>query len=224
MAESKRLYRFWMQRQRHDAAGSRRFPMFPTGFELQDDGSQWSRLPHATRALGRVREIQQLINQRMLREFARRSKRLLHASNLVERSGSVSRDGDPNEPTLDPRIMQIAREHLRTSRARRWPPLLAPANDDDRERGLEGWRCYARISHVVLREVLFAKPCGLCASRSSRDGVQADPACTACAGAGTLAAADLQRADWLGVGESSYRASWKRVYEWVYEITSPRKI
>lgn len=89
---------------------------------------------------------------------------------------------------------------------------------------------YPRICAAILIEIASPWTCKACSGtgmlikkndeKHNRETKVIGTVCNICNGRGTEPLNDCRRADMLGRDESSYRARWKKVYEWIYEIAA----
>lgn len=95
---------------------------------------------------------------------------------------------------------------LSRARASMWPPL----HDD----------AYRDVRMAVIVELRAPRTCPACNGRGTvRDG-DLVIACGGCGGGGKIAVSDAKRASWLKRNESTYRRTWRDVYEWTFTAVS----
>jgi hypothetical protein len=93
---------------------------------------------------------------------------------------------------------------LAHAKAGLWPALGEPA--------------YAEIRKATIVELRSPRVCTACKGRATAINGKLVIACEMCAGRGRIAVSDSQRALMLARNESSYRRSWKDVYEWTFRL------
>jgi hypothetical protein len=117
----------------------------------------------------------------------------------------------------DQRALEGLRAELRVAKARCWP--AEPA-------------VYPRICAAVIAELAGAMQCGKCHGRGFVMVDNLREVCDCCGGHGLASATDAQRARWIGkssddgrggVDSSSYRHTWRPVYEWVRDQAAAKE-
>lgn len=99
-----------------------------------------------------------------------------------------------------------ARAMLARAKERIWPSLAEEP--------------YKAVRLGVIEELRAPRICPTC---NGRQQVKIDDLvveCSACGATGKTAVSDMQRARWLGRNESSYRRTWRPVYEWTYTLVA----
>lgn len=109
---------------------------------------------------------------------------------------------------------------------RQFTALNALAN---RARALKSFRfpdqpsMWPRLRDACLAELSHPNHCQACDGRGSVwASVVTD--CTACDGKGLVPVSDRQRAQWLKRDESSYRETWRVMYEWLFSVLSAAEL
>jgi hypothetical protein len=106
-------------------------------------------------------------------------------------------------PLRDQASAKERAEHLLArAKARLWPAL--------------GQAPYIRIRAAVLVELRAPRTCAVCDGRRTATLGALVVSCTSCGGSGRTAVSDVQRASMLERDESSYRQTWRSVYEWTF--------
>lgn len=115
------------------------------------------------------------------------------------------------------RALEGLRAELRVAKARQWP--AEPA-------------VYPKICAAVIAELAGAMQCGKCHGRGFTMVDKLRQVCVDCGGHGLASATDAQRALWIGkagddsrggVDSSSYRHTWRPVYEWVRDEAAKKE-
>jgi hypothetical protein len=109
----------------------------------------------------------------------------------------------PNERAM---AKERAENLLDRARARMWPALSQDP--------------YERIRTAVIIELRAPRICASCNGRGQIVIGSLIASCSACAGCGRIAVSDVQRASMLKRDESSYRQTWRSVYEWTFALVS----
>jgi len=180
---------------------SSRIPHMPRSLVKEELPSTSNQLPSQPR---RLQLIKWRAVREMLNEYARQRREVADA--VANRCAAASAP-TPISPRLQAR--QAAHQHL-------WPDLSSYANRLDAERNVNAWKCYRNIASTVLLEVSSADVCNRCKGLGvivQRNSMR----CICCDATGLMAATDHERAAAIGVAPVSYGASWRKVYEWVYE-------
>lgn len=100
---------------------------------------------------------------------------------------------------------QRAGHMLDTARAHMWP-RIGPGS------------CYADIRRAVLVELSTRFLCDTCHGRGVLIHQSKVIACSSCAGSGRGKVSDRSRAEAIGRDESTYRVTWRPVYEWTRRL------
>lgn len=79
-----------------------------------------------------------------------------------------------------------------------------------------------RVRESVLDELLHPNRCPVCDGAGEIEATSTSPAsmCETCNGRGIVPISDRQRGARIGRAESSYRRSWRGLYEWTYNLLS----
>jgi hypothetical protein len=79
---------------------------------------------------------------------------------------------------------------------------------------------YGRMRLALLAELRSHRLCPVCGGRRevTPEGALKPELCLNCTGVGRVPVSDRQRAAMLNVNESSYRRTWRPVYEWMYRL------
>jgi len=73
------------------------------------------------------------------------------------------------------------------------------------------------LAMAVISEIARCSHCGTCEGRGQTMAGELLIACKVCSGSGILPTSDRSRAAAIGRDESTYRESWRGVYEWMLE-------
>lgn len=130
-------------------------------------------------------------------EWRQRAERLVDAQLLEAQAGFVP----PEERKAAEHRAELALAHAKTSL---WPALGEPA--------------YSEIRKAAIVELRSPRVCSSCRGRATAINGKLVIACQNCAGRGRVAVSDSQRALMIDRNESSYRRSWKDVYEWTFRM------
>jgi hypothetical protein len=77
---------------------------------------------------------------------------------------------------------------------------------------------YGDIRKAAVIELRSPRVCPACKGRATAIDGKLVIACEACSGRGRIAVSDSQRALMIDRNESSYRRTWKDVYEWTFRL------
>jgi hypothetical protein len=145
------------------------------------------------------RQLDALIGAMQFEEWRERANDLLNAHLAVAQSSIL--------PVSEQRF---ARERadgiLDRAKARLWPAL--------------GQSPYVRIRSAVLVELRATRICAICEGRGQAMVDTLKVTCGSCGGSGRIAISDVQRAGMLERDESTYRHTWRSVYEWTFARVS----
>jgi hypothetical protein len=107
------------------------------------------------------------------------------------------------ETSYDAEVRRRFKQRLADAKAGSWPNY-APL--------------YSVIRHTVLNEITSPHQCNECGGRGELTAGTLRIRCRQCDGTGAKAISDRQRALLIGKDESTYRAKWRGLYEWTYEL------
>ena len=97
--------------------------------------------------------------------------------------------------------MQVADARLESVKIRCWPAAA--------------WEMLPVIVQAVVNEIAHPNQCHVCGGRGQRMAEELVVTCASCSGRGTLPISDRKRAEAIGRDESTYRAKWRPMYEWL---------
>ncbi len=104
--------------------------------------------------------------------------------------------------TSDLRVeLSRATARLESARQRRWPQTIG--------------QMLPALTMAVIGEIARPAACPVCEGRGERMAGDLRVPCAACGGSGRMATSDRRRAVAIDRDESSYRATWRPVYEWL---------
>ncbi len=145
------------------------------------------------------KELDALIGGMQFEEWRKRAGDLLNA-HLAVAQASVA-------PLGEQRNAKDRADHmLERAKARLWPAL--------------GQSPYMRIRSAVLVEMRATRICAVCEGRGQAIVGALKVTCEGCRGSGRTSISDVQRAGMLERDESTYRQTWRSVYEWTFATVS----
>ncbi|WP_440221854.1 hypothetical protein ACQQ2N_12225 [Dokdonella sp. MW10] len=105
----------------------------------------------------------------------------------------------------DRRILSTLRAKLGEAKALCWPDVPA---------------MYPVLRAAVLEELAAPNHCTTCSGRGDHGDGDLVVKCEDCTGTGIRPVSDRKRAARIGRDESTYRETWKRVFEWTFALVS----
>lgn len=151
-------------------------------------------------------QLEDLLRQKMLTEYSRRSlqAQMAKLEFHIAESGWLAKHARTEH---DRRELSSARTKMEAAKAEQWP-----------------WNVevYHRIVAAVIEELRSQHACPHCAGRGVivPKTIGAVATCTRCHGLGQAPLRKTARAKALGITESAYRSVWAGAYEWTYALIS----
>lgn len=151
-------------------------------------------------------QLEDLLRQKMLAEYSRRSlqAQMAKLEFHIAESGWVAKH---TRTEHDRRELSSARAKMEAARVEQWP-----------------WNVevYNRIVAAVIEELRSQHACSHCAGRGVivPKAIAAVTTCARCHGSGQAPLPKTARARALGITESAYRSVWAAAYEWTYALIS----
>ncbi len=141
------------------------------------------------------KELDAMIGAMQFEEWRKRADELLNAHLAVAQASLL--------PLSEQRNAKDRADHqLERAKSRLWPAL--------------GQSPYIRIRSAVLAEMRATRICNVCEGRGQAMVGALKVSCEGCRGSGRIAVSDVQRAGMLERDESTYRQTWRSVYEWTF--------
>lgn len=152
-------------------------------------------------AAGRSTALRDAVYEHVRPEIARQTRALIEARIAL---GMVrARAGWVESPDADIRRDLVAAEAaLDAIKVRSWPSAT--------------WDMLPALTRAVIAEIAQLNHCPACKGRREvRAAYGLLVPCNPCGGRGVLPVSDRKRAEAIGRDESTYRAKWRPVYEWM---------
>ena len=102
------------------------------------------------------------------------------------------------------REMQQADARLESAKAKCWPP--------------SAWEMLPVIVRAVIGEIAQPNQCHVCMGRGQKVIEELVVMCAPCSGRGVVPTSDRKRAEAIGRDESTYRSTWRPMYEWLMRV------
>lgn len=147
--------------------------------------------------IGRIRTA-------LLAEYARRC-RIAEVAKLELHCAECEWEARRIHSEADRQVLSRAKTAVERAKADAWPGQP---------------RMYAVIAQAVLVELQAPDLCTACSGRGDLKTGGVVRTCPACEGRAIAAASDRRRAGRIGRDESTYRGTWRPVYEWAYTLLS----
>lgn len=144
--------------------------------------------------------LRDAVYERVRPEVARQTRGLMEAK--IQLGMVLARAGWVRSPDAETRRdLATAQAALDSAKDRCWPSAT--------------WEMLPALTRAVVSEIARLNHCSECRGRCEvRVGSLLAP-CKTCGGAGVVPISDRKRADAIGRDESTYRAKWRPVYEWL---------
>ncbi|MGH7744817.1 MAG: hypothetical protein ACREQ5_08385 [Candidatus Dormibacteria bacterium] len=140
------------------------------------------------------------LRQLLMAEFSHRA-RALEIARLELHIAECEYAARHSHSDHDHRILAECRQKLGVAKAKRWPADMS---------------LYPVLCGAVLMEVGTGMQCRQCAGRGTLMADALVIECSRCGGRGAIPVTDRSRAESIARDESSYRTTWRGVYEWLY--------